>query len=410
MMPSYAALPSSSRRSSRLERQEAVAYDRDGWEIPRQIYSDLCSPTSSEGSSTESDTCSSSDSCPAGPSRRKAVHVPRPRNAFIIFRSDFYARMKTRGADVNQNDLSREAGATWIALSDDEKLPYRKQAEKEKQRHYQLHPDYIYAPVNKAERRRHRNGTGSSKNRATTTTRRTRSSLSQRTSTIQCIKAESTALAQRAHLSSLADRPSTKTMPQRAHRVVGPAEDFADPGLIAGSYTVPRYLDESLMYPMDLLPPQDSSSSLIYPYAEPTEEAPAEPEYYDDPIRPTTHDRVPQLNSNLDLASVAGWELSDIIDNDAFCQGASMDSAGMTSHLDKYAYAAWDGFYNDMFHHNTSVGLHADWNPIRTALDAYGDMSNFDLKAGIFPDNVDTVEMGKILEYPYKLFDQDSSL
>lgn len=80
-------------------------------------------------------------------------HIPRPRNAFIIFRSHYYMRAKATQTGINQNSLSCAAASAWKALSDEEKRPYRRQAEEEKLIHYRKHPNYVYTPVNKALKR-----------------------------------------------------------------------------------------------------------------------------------------------------------------------------------------------------------------------------------------------------------------
>ena len=94
--------------------------------------------------SSESDATSSLKAQP---------HVPRPRNAFIIFRSHYYMRAKATQTGINQNSLSCAAASAWKALSDEEKRPYRRQAEEEKLIHYRKHPNYVYTPVNKAVKR-----------------------------------------------------------------------------------------------------------------------------------------------------------------------------------------------------------------------------------------------------------------
>ncbi|KAJ7074626.1 hypothetical protein C8F01DRAFT_1101214 [Mycena amicta] len=79
-------------------------------------------------------------------------HIPRPRNAFILFRSD-YARkqqlLASTSAGVereNQNDLSRSVGRVWRAMTDAERAPWHALAEEEKKRHAAQYPGYKYAP------------------------------------------------------------------------------------------------------------------------------------------------------------------------------------------------------------------------------------------------------------------------
>ncbi|KAF9477812.1 hypothetical protein BDN70DRAFT_778179, partial [Pholiota conissans] len=70
-------------------------------------------------------------------------HIPRPRNAFIIFRSDY---INSHRLDPNQATVSKLAGAAWWKLSPEQKQPYIGMAEHEKAEHKRLHPDYHYKP------------------------------------------------------------------------------------------------------------------------------------------------------------------------------------------------------------------------------------------------------------------------
>ncbi|KAJ7509885.1 hypothetical protein B0H11DRAFT_1901250 [Mycena galericulata] len=80
--------------------------------------------------------------------------IPRPRNSFIIFRTEF-ARLhhNPRGTRPRRTSIktlgrtvSREAGDAWRALPPHEKQKYQRLAELEKERHAILYPDYQYRP------------------------------------------------------------------------------------------------------------------------------------------------------------------------------------------------------------------------------------------------------------------------
>lgn len=71
-----------------------------------------------------------------------ADYVPRPKNAFIIFRSFFY---RTCGGS-DQNQISVDAGKAWRALPDEQKKPFQLAADREKQEHQVKFPYYTYAP------------------------------------------------------------------------------------------------------------------------------------------------------------------------------------------------------------------------------------------------------------------------
>ncbi|KAJ7280227.1 high mobility group box domain-containing protein, partial [Mycena rebaudengoi] len=73
-------------------------------------------------------------------------HIPRPRNAFILFRCD-YGRQKQRTTkECDQNDISRMVGDVWRNMSEVERAPWVMLADEEKKAHAAVYPDYKYTP------------------------------------------------------------------------------------------------------------------------------------------------------------------------------------------------------------------------------------------------------------------------
>ncbi|KAG6375875.1 hypothetical protein JVT61DRAFT_2740 [Boletus reticuloceps] len=82
--------------------------------------------------------------------------IPRPRNAFIIFRCE-YSREHAQGAQESQNDqdsnnasvktLSKRAADAWKQLPPSEKERYKILADKEREEHARLHPHYRFRPM-----------------------------------------------------------------------------------------------------------------------------------------------------------------------------------------------------------------------------------------------------------------------
>ncbi|KAJ7940134.1 high mobility group box domain-containing protein, partial [Mycena leptocephala] len=71
--------------------------------------------------------------------------IPRPRNPFICFRSDYVKAHKRAIGDVfDQAYMSRGAGEIWRGMSEAERLPYIELAREEKQTHARQHPNYRY--------------------------------------------------------------------------------------------------------------------------------------------------------------------------------------------------------------------------------------------------------------------------
>ncbi|KAF7433094.1 hypothetical protein PC9H_005042 [Pleurotus ostreatus] len=87
-------------------------------------------------------------SLPDTPSTPKPKRVPRPANAFMLFRSDFL-RSGTVPSEVErkQQTLSKLAGKIWESMDEDEKSKWRNKAEKVKDEHRRAHPDYKFTPM-----------------------------------------------------------------------------------------------------------------------------------------------------------------------------------------------------------------------------------------------------------------------
>ncbi|KZT06221.1 uncharacterized protein LAESUDRAFT_628783, partial [Laetiporus sulphureus 93-53] len=73
--------------------------------------------------------------------------IPRPPNAFMLYRSHLCAKEKIKGTVVNNYcHISRIAATIWRDLPETERAPYRRWAEVVKRRHAEQHPDYKYSP------------------------------------------------------------------------------------------------------------------------------------------------------------------------------------------------------------------------------------------------------------------------
>jgi hypothetical protein len=78
-------------------------------------------------------------------------HIPRPRNAFILFRCDFVAQKKIPASvEPDHRNISRIVGRVWKAMSDEERLPWVEEAKKERETHKRLYPQYRYSPSSTA--------------------------------------------------------------------------------------------------------------------------------------------------------------------------------------------------------------------------------------------------------------------
>ncbi|PGH27255.1 hypothetical protein AJ80_00965 [Polytolypa hystricis UAMH7299] len=80
--------------------------------------------------------------------------IPRPRNAFILFRQHFQAAVIAENPRLTNPAISKVIGERWRTLPAESKQDWKNLAEEEKARHQQQYPDYRYQP-----RRYGRNGT-----------------------------------------------------------------------------------------------------------------------------------------------------------------------------------------------------------------------------------------------------------
>ncbi|KAF8269577.1 hypothetical protein EI94DRAFT_1681655 [Lactarius quietus] len=78
-------------------------------------------------------------------------HIPRPRNAFILFRCDFVAQKKIPASvEPDHRNISRIVGRVWKAMSAEERRPWVEEAKKERETHKRLYPQYRYSPSSTA--------------------------------------------------------------------------------------------------------------------------------------------------------------------------------------------------------------------------------------------------------------------
>ncbi|KAJ6632573.1 high mobility group box domain-containing protein, partial [Mycena sp. CBHHK59/15] len=73
-------------------------------------------------------------------------HIPRPRNAFILFRCDYSRQKKKKTKDHDQNVISRMVADVWRNMTDAQKEPWVVIADAEKKRHEAMYPGYRYSP------------------------------------------------------------------------------------------------------------------------------------------------------------------------------------------------------------------------------------------------------------------------
>jgi len=80
-------------------------------------------------------------------------HIPRPPNAFMIFRSNFLKIGAADCLDRRQQNLSRLAGTAWNSLTSEAKAKWHEEAAQALLKHQQEYPNYKFTPAPRGSRR-----------------------------------------------------------------------------------------------------------------------------------------------------------------------------------------------------------------------------------------------------------------
>ncbi|XP_015116832.1 transcription factor SOX-10 [Diachasma alloeum] len=91
-----------------------------------------------------------------GTGDKRATHVKRPMNAFMVWAQAARRRLADQYPQLHNAELSKTLGKLWRLLSDNDKKPFIEEADKLRVAHKREHPDYKYQP-----RRRKQNGPSS---------------------------------------------------------------------------------------------------------------------------------------------------------------------------------------------------------------------------------------------------------
>lgn len=83
---------------------------------------------------------------------RRGNSVPRPRNAFMIFRSEFSQEKIQRSVERDNRHISRIIGHCWNQLPEHDKEIWRQRAAQEKLDHAQKYPGYRFTPASRNKR------------------------------------------------------------------------------------------------------------------------------------------------------------------------------------------------------------------------------------------------------------------
>ncbi|KAF2352455.1 High mobility group box domain, partial [Trinorchestia longiramus] len=76
-------------------------------------------------------------------------HVKRPMNAFMVWSQMERREIVKFAPDMHNAEISKQLGRRWKILTEEQRKPYREEAERLKQLHSREYPDYKYRPRKK---------------------------------------------------------------------------------------------------------------------------------------------------------------------------------------------------------------------------------------------------------------------
>ncbi|OAQ98576.1 hypothetical protein LLEC1_01563 [Akanthomyces lecanii] len=87
---------------------------------------------------------------------RKHTKIPRPPNAYILYRRDRHTLVKQQEPHLSNNEVSQVLGKAWNAEPPEVRQRYKEMSEKIKKALLEQHPEYQYQPRKPSERKRRR--------------------------------------------------------------------------------------------------------------------------------------------------------------------------------------------------------------------------------------------------------------
>ncbi|EIW78136.1 hypothetical protein CONPUDRAFT_107865 [Coniophora puteana RWD-64-598 SS2] len=97
---------------------------------------------------TQSSTESSTGRRPGHGKKKPEDHIPRPPNAFILFRSSFIkSQHVSTEVETNHSTLSKIIGLTWQNMPHDERQVWHAKAKKAQEDHRRKFPQYAFRPT-----------------------------------------------------------------------------------------------------------------------------------------------------------------------------------------------------------------------------------------------------------------------
>ncbi|KAG5984739.1 hypothetical protein E4U55_003383 [Claviceps digitariae] len=84
----------------------------------------------------------------------KTTKIPRPPNAYILYRKERHNTVKEANPGITNNEISQILGRAWNLETRDVRQRYKDMADRVKQALLEKHPDYQYKPRKPSEKKR----------------------------------------------------------------------------------------------------------------------------------------------------------------------------------------------------------------------------------------------------------------
>ncbi|KAF8665087.1 hypothetical protein AX16_000555 [Volvariella volvacea WC 439] len=128
---------------------QAIVYTQSSPELSSSLFS--CNSPFDFVPPSPSDLPSSPSSLVKRNSRRPPGHIPRPRNPFIIFRTEEMTKI-SRSIEHDHRHISRIIAHMWNKLPESDKQYWRRRADMEKLEHERKYPDYRFTPGHRSKK------------------------------------------------------------------------------------------------------------------------------------------------------------------------------------------------------------------------------------------------------------------